>query len=340
MDLARATIELLQRRPDRGLDLLKPFSRELLTRTGDSTSVRMLIACAVQSGRWAEIRSDLDTIAPTRRGEIVGAWIECAQSIETSKAMLAIDSIVDFAKGDAISTAACIAAWTSICRSGDGEGSADACAKASAALAKLGSEIVPTAILAADLASAQGDYATALTLYRQQFEPVLARFSAGATFDPSVVADRVASDPEVADALRRTPVAIVALNNAADTMMRVGGSGAEAAQLASIALAAMPSNPELIDTLVRALVSDRRFADAIVAASKNPDSVLAAIEIAEIELARKSTAEARRALARADARISASFTPSRAITERMQRLQAAISAAQIEANASTRRSEP
>jgi len=340
VDLARATIDLLQRRPDRGFDLLKPFSRELLTRTGDSASVRMLIACAVQSGRWSEIRGDLDAIAPTRRGEIVGAWIECAQSIETSKAMLAIDSIVDFAKDDAISTAACIAAWTSLCRSGDGDGSADACAKASAALAKLGSEIVPTAILAADLASAQGDYATALTLYRQQYEPVLARFSSGATFNPSVVADRVASDPEVADALRRTPVAIVALNNAADTMMRVGGSGAEAAQLASIALAAMPNNPELIDTLVRALVSDRRFADAIVAASKNPDSVLAAIEIAEIELARKSTAEARRALARADARISASFTPSRAITERMQRLQAAISAAQIEANASTRRSEP
>jgi hypothetical protein len=79
------------------------------------------------------------------------------------------------------------------------------------------------------------------------------------------------------------------------------------------------------------LLADGRTSEALAIASTNPDPVLAAVEMAEIELARKSTAEARRALARVDARMQGTFMPMRTLSERVQRIGAAIS--RVEASA-------
>ena len=57
----------------------------------------------------------------------------------------AIDAIAGLAEGDAVATAACIAAWTGLCRAGE----SGACGKAEAALASFESDLVPKAILAA-----------------------------------------------------------------------------------------------------------------------------------------------------------------------------------------------
>jgi hypothetical protein len=116
-------------------------------------------------------------------------------------------------------------------------------------------------------------------------------------------------------------------------MLRTGSNAAEAASLAAIAVAAIPNAPEAIDALVRALVAERRFADAISHANANPDPVLASVELAEIELARNAGGEARRALARADARIQSSFALPRALAERVARLQRSVAELQIEASA-------
>ena len=334
VDVARATIELVQRDPGHGFELLRPIAREIITRSTDGAALRTLVACAVLSGRFDEIRADLALVPKSRRGEIVSAWLEAAQVLPIDRAMVAVDAVAGLADGDAVATAACIAAWTGMCRAGD----AAACAKAETALASFESDLVPRAILAADLTAARGDHAGALAQYRAQFEPVFARFASDPRAELPALASRAAGDAALIDALRRTPVAIVALNNAADTLLSAGGTAspggtsspggaAEAVHLATIALAAIPGAPEAIDTLVRALAADQRFAEALAAANGNPDPVLSAIEVAEVELARKSTAEARRALARADARIQASFAPTRTLAERMQRLQAAISEA-------------
>jgi tetratricopeptide (TPR) repeat protein len=338
VDVARATIELVQRRPEQGFDLLRPIAREIITRSTDGAALRTLVACAVLSGRFAEIRGDLALLPASRRGEGVSAWLEAAQVLPVDQAMTAIDAIAGLAEGDAVATAACIAAWTGLCRAGE----SGACGKAEAALASFESDLVPKAILAADLTAARGDHDGALAQYRAQFEPVLARFAQDARADLAALASRAAGgDAAFIEAIRRTPVAIVALNNAADALLtpRQGDASAararsaEAVHLATIALAAIPGAPEAIDTLVRALVADGRHPEALAAANTNPDPILSAIEIAEVEVARRSTAEARRALARADARIQASFAPTRTLAERMQRLQAAISEAVAEGTA-------
>ena len=334
VDVARATIELLQRRPAQGYALLKPVARDILTRAGDAAPARVLVACAVQSGAWRELVGELPSLPEERRGEVLAAWLEAAQVLPASDALAAIDGIAQHA-GDAslergaVAGAACIAAWTTLCR----DGMSDACDRATSALAVFESPIVPKPILTADLASARGDSAEALAMYRAMYAPVLA--SAGVDADRALgtAAAGATSNARLLEALRKSPIAIVAMTNAADTMLRTGSNAAEAASLATIAVAAIPSAPEAIDALVRALVAERRFADAISHANANPDPVLASVELAEIELARNAGGEARRALARADARIQSSFALPRALAERVARLQRSVAELQIEASA-------
>ena len=339
VDLARASIELLQRRPGRGFELLKPMAREILTQQGNTDAARTLIVCAVQGGRWSELRPWLETAPVARRGELVGVWIEVAQTLPVDGAMAAMDSIASLVSAstedDAISSAACIAAWTSLCRAG----SSEACVKAETALAAFHSALVPVAILRADLASARGEHSTALALYETLYQPVLQPWARGANLDLVSLARRARNEADIGLALRRTPVAIVALNNAADTMLRAGRDGERAVALASLACAAMPDSIDLTDTLVRALVAARQFGEAMAEATRNPDPVLSAVEIAEIELARQSPEEARRALSRADARVQASFAPSRTLAERMARIETALLNVRREAEASTSRND-
>ena len=210
-----------------------------------------------------------------------------------------------------------------MCRSG----SAEACSRASEAMAALASDQVPVAILSADLAAAKGDIDAAAKLYRAQFEPVIGAFGK----DVAEIAARATRDAAIGDALRENPAAIVALNNLADALVAARRDSATAVSLAQIAVAGAQGSADILDTLVRALLADGRTSEALAIASTNPDPVLAAVEMAEIELARKSTAEARRALARVDARMQGTFMPMRTLSERVQRIGAAIS--RVEASA-------
>ena len=323
VDAARAMIEILGRRPGRAFEILRPIAKEILTQSSDGSAVRALIAAAVLSGRYVDIRAELAGVSEARRGEIIGAWIESAQALPMEQGIAAIDEIAGVAKSDPVSHAACVAAWTSMCRSG----SAEACSRASEAMAALASDQVPVAILSADLAAAKGDIDAAAKLYRAQFEPVIGAFGK----DVAEIAARATRDAAIGDALRENPAAIVALNNLADALVAARRDSATAVSLAQIAVAGAQGSADILDTLVRALLADGRTSEALAIASTNPDPVLAAVEMAEIELARKSTAEARRALARVDARMQGTFMPMRTLSERVQRIGAAIS--RVEASA-------
>ncbi len=337
VDVARATIELLQRRPQRGHELLKPIARDILTRSGDAGPARVLVACAVQSGAWRELEPELASLPAVRRGEVLGAWLEAAQSLPYDAAVPAVEAVERnvgdrSTDGGAIATAACIAAWTALCR----EGVADACDRAQRLLDGFDSTTVPRAILVADLGSARGDFDDASARYRAIYGPVLA--SAGVAADASLGA--VAADAErnarLIEALRRTPVAIVALTNAADNALRARTGTADAAALAAIAVAAIPGAPDAIDTLVRALVAERRLAEAATRAAANPDGVLAALALAEIEVSRNAPSEARRALARLESRVQSTFAPPRALHERIERVRQAVGRMELEASAGER----
>jgi hypothetical protein len=337
VDVARATIELLQRRPQRGYELLKPIARDILTRSGDAGPARVLVACAVQAGTWRELEPELASLSAVRRGEALGAWLEAAQGLGYDSAVPAVEAVERnvgdrSTEGGAIATAACIAAWTALCR----EGVADACDRAQRLLDGFDSPLVPKAILVADLASARGASAEAAVQYRAIYGPVL--MAAGVPADANLPA--VAADAErnarLIEALRRTPVAIVALTNAADNSLRARSGTADAVALAAIAVAAIPNAPEAIDTLVRALVAERRLAEATTRAASNPDGVLAAIALAEIEVSRNAPSEARRALARLESRVQSTFAPPRALGERIERLRQAVGRMEVEASAGER----
>lgn len=337
VDVARATIELLQRRPQRGYELLKPIARDILTRSGDAGPARVLVACAVQAGTWRELEPELASLSAVRRGEALGAWLEAAQGLGYDSAVPAVEAVERnvgdrSTEGGTIATAACIAAWTALCR----EGVADACDRAQRLLDGFDSPLVPKAILVADLASARGASAEAAVQYRAIYGPVLV--AAGVSADANLPA--VAADAErnarLIEALRRTPVAIVALTNAADNALRARSGTADAVALAAIAVAAIPNAPEAIDTLVRALVAERRLAEATTRAASNPDGVLAAIALAEIEVSRNAPSEARRALARLESRVQSTFAPPRALGERIERLRQAVGRMEVEASAGER----
>ncbi|MFM2165354.1 MAG: hypothetical protein RL325_1791, partial [Planctomycetota bacterium] len=309
VDVARAMIELLQRHPEHGFEILHPIAREILTRSTEAGAVRTLVGCAVFAGRIDAIRGDLAVVPRERRGEIVGAWLEASQSLPAEKAIEAVDEAAQFAGDDPIGRAACIAAWTGLCQAG----LPSACEKAAGALASFKDAEVPTMLLAADLAAARGELDAAIALYRSGFDPVLAPFEAASPDDPRLLA-----------ALRQAPTAVVCLNNAAEALLRAQVRGADALRWSRIACAALPSSPLIVDTHARALAASGDFSAARALAERNSDAILSMVCLAEIELARGDRSEARRALGRADARLAVSFAPTRAIADRMQRVRLAV----------------
>ena len=325
VDVARAMIEMLERRPDRGFEIVRPLAREILTRSSEAGAVRTLVGCAVLAGRLDEIRPDLALVPQERRGEVLGAWVEATQSLPAERARIAIGKAARFAGDEPIGRAACVSAWTSLCQAGD----APSCTLAADALSTLRAADVPVGLLAADLAAATGDVGAAVSRYRAVFDPVLAPFASAPSDDPALLS-----------ALRAAPTATVCLNNAADALVRSGIEAARAVEWSRLAHAALPAAPSVLDTHVRALVAAGRASEARPLAERNPDPVLAAISVAEIDLARGDLTEARRALGRAEARLAVSFAPTRAVAARMERVRIAVEEARTGVPTEPTGSEP
>jgi len=91
---------------------------------------------------------------------------------------------------------------------------------------------------------------------------------------------------------------------------------------------------------MRALLAAGRFPEARAAAEANPDPTLAALGLAEVALARGDRSEARRSLDRAEARLALSFAPTRAVTERLERVRLAVEEVRTGANEEYEGSEP
>ena len=330
VDVARAAIELMSKRPAAGFAIVAPMTKEILRRTGDASAMRTLVSCAVLGGHGSDLEQALTLLPPERRGDFVSAWIECAQTLPVESAAPSIELVAKVAEGDPIAMAACVSAWTSLCRAGH----ADACARAADVLARIEVTAVPTTLLAADLAAARGESTAALEAYRAQFLPLISAISGSATPDLASIAPKAREDARLIDALRQNPTAIVALHNAADCILTTGGDAREAVLYAQIAHAAIPDSPDALDTLASAYTAAGRWDDAAAAAARNPDAILAAVGAAELAVARRSFEEARRALLRAEARLQSADLPSRSMNDRMARLQKSIAGSQSEANAS------
>jgi tetratricopeptide (TPR) repeat protein len=336
VDVARATIELIQRRPERGFAMLEPIAQELLARSGDSGPARVLVACAVQAGRWSDLVPLVEATTGTRRGEVIGAWIESAQTLGVDDAMTALGAVAPLARKDELAHAACIAAWTGLC----GEGVTDACMRATEALASFESTRVPVALLAADLAAARGERAEADRLYAAIHGLTNAGTAPAATGSASAQGPgALARDPQVLAQLRANPTTIVALANAARNRLEGGSDPAGALALAELASAALPEAPSIADTHVACLVAARRHAEAIARAAAITDPILASIALGEVELARGAHDAARRALARAEARLQTALPATRILTTRIATLRDTLGRLQIE-TAAGERTEP
>lgn len=327
VDVARASIELMSRRADRAYAIVAPMARDIAARPNDPQALRVLVTAAVLSGKSDQLVPLLAEAPPLRRSEATGVWLECSQSLEASVARASLESAAKVAGTDPVANAALAAAWTQLCREGD----SGACSIAERLLEGLRGSDMPSALLASDLMAARGDASAALTGYRAQYLPIVESASAGLPLIK--LAEDPAARERIALLLRKSPNALVAMHNAALVHLERAGDEGEALALATLAAAALPDSPDILDTEVRALVAAGRSAEALSVAQRNPDPVLSALGGAESHLSRRAFGEAERFLSRADARLQGESVPVRALVERIRRIRAAIAAGQSAADA-------
>lgn len=324
VDVARATIELLQRHAEHGFQIVRPIAGEVLQRADDPAALHTLIACGVLSARMEEILPIVKTLPADRRAAVAREWIETSKALDASRAGAAIEAASAVAGESAQVRAMAAAAWTELC----GEGNSEACARAEQAIAALAEADAPLVLLRADLAAARGDTDDALRRYRGVYEPALEAAESGSSRDLAAIFARIEHDAAFAEKFGSSVVPVIAMHGAAECLLRAGRDVAQAIVLAQVSAQMLPDAPDVGDTLVRALIAGNRTADAAKALASMKDGILPALAAAELAIARKDDAEARRALARAEARMQSEAIPGRALVDRLRRIEEAVGGSQ------------
>ncbi len=317
VDVARASIELMQRRPEAGFQILRPIAREILQRAGDESALDALIACATLGGGMNDLSSLLSTLPRVRRVDVARRWIETARALEANAAVEAVRSALALAPEAGQIKAMATSSWTELCASG----ATDACALASSSLATLTAADAPVDIMTAELLSARGETDAAMERYRAVYVPALEAAAAGSSKDLAAVATRVGSDAAFAQRLGVSVIPVLAMHSAAECLLRAKRTGAEATALAAIASRMLPDSPDARDTFLRALIVEGRFPEASTVLADLEDPTLSAVCAAELALARGDSGEARRAVSRAEARMQVTAIPARTLRDRLRRLQ-------------------
>lgn len=322
VDVARASIELMQRHPEHGFQILRPIAREILQRAGDEDSLHALVACAALSGQMDALAPVMASLPEQRRIEIAREWLQASRAIDAGTAVDAVGGALALAPASGQIQAMAASSWTELCA----EGSSEACVLASSALAKLAPDDGPLPLMTAELAAARGEFDDAIGMFRAIYEPVLEVAQQGASKDLSGALARIGRDAAFAEKLGASVIPVFAMHSAAEAMLRGKRSPSEAALLAGIASRMLPDSPDARDTLVRALIAAGRHADAAAALADMKDPALSAVCAAELAIARGDASEARRAVSRAEARLQVTAIPSRPLRDRLRRAQEATGA--------------
>lgn len=322
VDVARASIELMQRHAEHGFQILQPIAREILQRAGDDDALHTLVSCAALSGRMRDLNGFMGSLPEQRRVEIAREWLQTTRALDADAAVEGVREALALAPSAGQIKAMAASSWTELCA----EGSSEACGLATAALASLSPDDGPVPLMAAELAAARGELDSALAMLRAIYEPALESSQRGSSRDLAGVLARLGRDPAYAEKLGVSVIPIFAMHSAAEAMLRAKHTPSDAALLAGIASRMLPDSPDARDTLVRALIAAGRHADAAAALADMKDPALSAICAAELAIARGDSAEARRAASRAEARLQVTAIPSRPLRDRLRRAQEATGA--------------
>jgi len=329
VDIARASIELMQRHPEHGFQILQPIAREILQRAGDEDALHTLVSCAVLSGRMRDLLGLTGSLPEPRRAEIAREWLQTARALDAAAAVEGIREALALAPSVGQVKALAASSLTELCA----EGSSEACGLAATALGTLSSDDGPLPLMAAELAAARGEFDAALGQFRAIYEPVLESAQRGSSKDLGGVYARIGRDGAFMEKLGTSVIPILAMHSAAEALLRARRSMPEAVSLAGIASRMLPDSPDARDTFVRALIAEGRHAEAASALADLKDQALAAVCAAELAIARGDATEARRAVSRAEARLQVTAIPSRPLRDRLRRAQEAAGAAESVSNA-------
>ena len=323
-DVASARVDLLQRSPSRALTTLMPHVREILAQPSSHEALAVLVSSAVLAGKSDSLASTLATISPTRRSMAIGSWLQAAQALDPKAAGAAIAQAALFRNAaDPVESNAdlssCIASWTELCREGD----APSCAQATASLAILGEGGIPKTLLMADLTAARGETSEA----RQLYEALFLSMTGSAEVDLTALASAIRADDSRRLQYQSQSLALAALNNLAEMLLKHGLDAKEALALARCVDAVLPDSGEVTDTLVRALRVNGDFKEARARAEANPNQLLGALGLAEVELAEQRTSAASAAITQAELLMMRVTLPPRTLVQRIATLRSALRSA-------------
>ncbi len=334
-DTAGARVYLLQRLPQRAWAMLLPHVKAIMAQTSAREALALFVSSAVLSGKAESLATALAGIAPDRRSDAIGAWLQAAQVLPRSEAALAITAAAAFRDASDPTRSdthlsSCVAMWTALCAEGD----TASCASASAGLAVLGDGGIPKSLLLADLSAARGETSEATRLYEALSQPVTtaaigATTSTAGAGDPAqpdftALASALGSDEARRKRCESQPAALAAMNNLAEMMLKANIELPRALALARCVDAILPGAAEVTDTLVRALRVNNELSEAQSRAESNPDPLLGAIGLAEVEVARGRAAAAAVATARADLLLARVPLPPRVLVQRISDLRRAL----------------
>lgn len=321
VETARATIELMRRSPSRAYDVLVPLAAQIQARASSGLALRMFVLSAVTAGREAEALAFMDGLSQDRRADAVAAWIDAARSGTPTRRLELLAMLEEHRAADKWLPAALapltVAAWTETCR----DGAPPACERAGRLL---GASALPeelAALLRADLAAARGE-AAAGDAYRALYGRSIALLGA----DLPSAASRAEAGLTAEDAMRIPALAVAAMNNHAELLLRSGGDPTEAVRLARIAAALAQGSAEAVDCLARALVAAGRADEAARVAQECSDPFLANIVLAEVHFARGDLPSARAAVLRAQTLSDRTMLPMWSMMERLKAAQARLDA--------------
>jgi hypothetical protein len=190
-------------------------------------------------------------------------------------------------------------------------------------LAILGEGGIPKTLLMADLTAARGETSEARKLY----ESLFLSMTGSAEVDLTALASAIRADDSRRLQYQSQSLALAALNNLAEMLLKHGLDTKEALALARCVDAVLPDSGEVADTLVRALRVNGDFKEARARAEANPNLLLGALGLAEVELAEQRTSAASAAITQAELLMMRVTLPPRTLVQRIATLRSALRSA-------------